>query len=160
MRTVDFLPEEIRNFISLATDAFEKHGNSSLGGILTHFAELSSVATKLTSSILASELGSLLADPNANAKGWDVNQLLLEVNRHYSLGISILYISPSHLLNSVGNSAYIVLGEEPFKCTIYKMPNGINFDVFKEDAVPILFTRKIIAPGEMLRLTAGEDIVD
>lgn len=160
MKTVAVLPEAFQKFVHLATSTFETLGADALSQIIGEFEALRDVAAQNVTDIIAAELDSLRLSPYTSSQGWDTNQLLLEVNKFYSMGISILHASPMHLLNCVGDSVYIILGTVPLNYTMYEVPSSCNREVFDENALPVFSGKKTAYPGDVLRLKAGRDVID
>lgn len=157
MNTIPILPDTILSFIDFANQSFLKTENSPLDAIVDEFNKIE-VAT--INSIINIEISRIPTAPFDAPKGWDTNQILLEVNKHFSLGISILHVSPPHLLNSVANAVYKVAGKHSFKHVLYKLPETFQRDVFDPELRPTSACENKLDPGEILRIHAGVDLID
>lgn len=160
METLHNIPDEISNFVASAKTAFERRGPAAFDALVEPFGQLGCAANALVAKLILKELRPLLNEPHKSSVGWDTNQLLLEVNEHFSIGISILHVSPPHLLNSVADAAYVILGQVPFEYRMYQVPVTCRRDVFDEQYEPVLVESCVRRPGELLRISAGVDVID
>lgn len=156
MITVFHLPDDAIEFISFAKKCYEIGTPSKFDLIVGAFQKLRSLVVK---DILLSEI-SLMHNFDYESPGWDTNQVLLYVDKKFSLGISILHTSPENLLNSVADSAYLVLGSTPFRYTLHKIDPHLNREVFTPDIDIVSSTEHVLLPGEVLRIHAGIDLID
>lgn len=161
MKTIISVPDEMKGFIELANARFAERGSKAFDSLISEFERLAcGAAHNNAREIMLSELDEIVQAPHCHSDGWDTNQLLIEVNSNYSFGLSILQTSPSHLLNAVSDAAYIVLGRNKFSYTLHKMPKEWDREVFHPDILPEFHEHRTLAPGQILRLNAGFDIVD
>jgi len=157
MNTIPTLPDSIHSFIDFANKTFLTAGNSAFDSIVDEFKKIE-LAT--VNDIINFEISRIIVAPFDLPIGWDTNQILLEVNKKFSLGISILHVSPPHLLNSVANSVYKVAGKNSFKYILYKLPENFQRDVFDPELRPTSACENELSPGEILRIHAGVDLID
>lgn len=157
MNTIPTLPDSILGFIDFANRHFPTLGSSSLDSIVDEFKK---IEVTTVNEIINFEISRMTRAPFDAPTGWDTNQILLEVNKNFSLGISILHVSPPHLLNSVANSVYKVAGKHPFTHVLYKLPENFQRDVFDPALRPISACENQLVPGEILRIDAGVDLID
>ena len=157
MHTLPTLPNSIVSFIDFANKTFADSGDSSLDSIAEEFK---AIDVAMVNGIINSEISRILINPFDAPTGWDTNQILLEVNKNFSLGISILHVSPPHLLNSVANAVYKVAGKTSFKHVLYKLPETFQREVFDPELRPVTARANHLAPGEVLRIRAGVDLID
>lgn len=160
MLTVQNIPDELSQFVTIARRAFERQGPRAFDEMVKLFGKLGNAANSLVNGLMLAEISSLLTEPHRRSVGWDTNQLLLEVNKDFSLGVSILHVSPPHLLNCVAHAAYLILGQVPFRYRIYRVPDSCSREVFDETQEPLFVESRIRHPGELLRVTAGIDVID
>lgn len=160
MKTTISVPDDLRFFIDFANAQLNNAEASDFAGLVPVFERLACRARPCAEELLLAELAELHERPHYHAEGWDTNQLLLEVNKNFSLGISLLQATPAHLLNAVADAAYIVLGTAPFSYSLYKMPADMDRNVFRADLEPRFHASRTVLPGQMLQLQAGIDIID
>lgn len=159
MKTVSSLPANIVDFIDFATNLYIG-GNTNFDLLADEFSKLSAQSIATVQKLFLSEISHLITNPHDSAIGWDTNQLLLEVNPHFSLGISILHATPPHLLNAVSNAAYIVIGPAPFEYAMYKLPPHLQREVFDPAIRPTSAGKHVLRPGQTLRISSGVDLID
>lgn len=157
MNTIPALPDNILSFIDFANKIFLHAGSSAIDSIVDEFNKIDVVTIN---NIINFEISRITSMPFDAPIGWDTNQLLLEVNKNFSLGISILHVSPPHLLNSVANAVYKVAGRHSFKHVLYKLPKNFQSDVFDPELCPTSVCESNLNPGEILRIHAGVDLID
>lgn len=160
MKTVSYLPQNIVSFIELATDIYQHSPDVDFDVLADEFAKLSTLAANAVQRILLSAMSEMSAHPHEAASGWDTNQVLLEVNKYFSLGISILHISPPHLLNAVSDAAYINVGRAHFEYAMHSLPDNFHREVFDPDIRPHPGEEHVLLPGNVLRVHAGVDLID
>jgi hypothetical protein len=160
MLTVQSIPDEFSQFVTAARRAFECQGPRAFDEMVEPFGRLGSATNSLVAQLMLDELRPLLSEPHKRSVGWDTNQLLLEVNKDFSLGVSVLHVSPPHLLNSVAHAAYLILGQVPFEYRMYRVPDSCSREVFDDSQAPVFVESRVRHPGELLRITAGVDVID
>ena len=157
MKTVSFLPDDVLDFIEFAEQLHADGSDAALEIIVKRIQQLPLGSVE---SIILAEISLLMTCPHTTQIGWDTNQLLLYVSKNFSLGISILHVSPPHLLNAVSHGVYLVIGNSNFAYSRHRTPSDCARDIFDKNVMPFHVEDKTLVPGEVLTVHAGIDIID